>query len=65
MHTEDEPVDFSGLDDPTFLAERACLREQLENVPSNAADRAGLERLYEAMNREFDRRASAAWTTTS
>ena len=64
MRTEDEP-DFSGLDDPTFLAERACLRGQLENVPSNATGRAEMERLYEAMTREFDRRASAAWTATS
>jgi hypothetical protein len=64
MRTEDEP-DFSGLDDPTFLAERARLRDHLENAPGNAKGRAGLERLYEAMTREFDRRATAAWTKTS
>jgi hypothetical protein len=32
------------------------------HVPDNAVSREGLERLYEAMNREFDRRATAAWT---
>ena len=65
MHADDEPADFTRLDDPAFLAERARLRDRLEHVPDNAAGRAGLERLYEAMNREFDRRASAAWTMAS
>jgi hypothetical protein len=65
MHTDDEPADFTQLDDPAFLAERARLRDRLEHVPGNAVDRAGLERLYEAMNCEFDRRASAAWTAAS
>jgi hypothetical protein len=64
MHIKDETFDFSGLDDPTFLTARACLREQLENGPSNAPDRAGMERRYEAMNDEFDRRATAAWTAS-
>jgi hypothetical protein len=65
MHTDDAPPDFTKLDDPAFLAERARLRARLEHVPDNAASRAGLEQLYEAMNREFDRRATAAWTAAS
>lgn len=65
MNTDDAPADFTKLDDPAFLAERARLRARLEHVPDNAVSREGLERLYEAMNREFDRRATAAWTAAS
>jgi hypothetical protein len=57
-----EPDDFRELDDPAFLAERARLRGLLQHVSANAVDRARLERLYEAMNQEFDRRARIAWT---
>jgi hypothetical protein len=57
-----EPDDFRQLDDPAFLAERARLRGLLQHVSANAVDRARLERLYEAMNQEFDRRARIAWT---
>ena len=60
-----EPADFSELDDPAFLDERARVRERLEHVPENAIDRAGLERLYESMTQEFLRRARAAWSTAS
>jgi hypothetical protein len=60
-----EPADFSQLDDPAFLDERARLRDRLEHVPKNAIGRAGLERLYEAMTEEFLRRARVAWTTAS
>jgi hypothetical protein len=62
MQTDDSPTDFSRLDDPAFLAARARVRDLLEHVPENSLDRTGLELQYEAMNREFDRRASAAWT---
>jgi hypothetical protein len=65
MRADDELPDFSRLDDPAFLAERARVRIQLEHGPRDAADRVGLERLYEAMTVEFDRRASAAWTISS
>jgi hypothetical protein len=60
-----EPADFSQLDDPAFLDERARLRDRLEHVPQNATGRAGLERLYESMTDEFMRRARVAWTPTS
>jgi hypothetical protein len=48
-----ESADFTRLDDPAFLDERARLRERLEHVPENARGRAGLERLYEEMTEEF------------
>jgi hypothetical protein len=54
--------DFRHLDDPTFLDERARLRERLEHVPENAIGRAELERVYEAMTEEFCRRARIAWS---
>jgi hypothetical protein len=60
-----EPADFRQLDDPAFLAERARLRGVLEHVPENSVDRVKLQGLYEAMNREFDRRARIAWTEPS
>jgi hypothetical protein len=62
MQSDAEPADFTRLDDPAFLAERARVRGQLEQLTLNAAGRADLKRLYEAMDLEFDRRASAAWT---
>jgi hypothetical protein len=63
--TMSEPADFRQLDDPAFLAERARVRGLLEHVPTNAVDRTRLERVYEAMNQEFDRRARIAWTEVS
>jgi hypothetical protein len=61
MRKAEESADFTQLDDPAFLAERARVRARLAQVPDNSEGRAELERLYEAMNVEFDRRASAAW----
>lgn len=43
--------DFSEMDDPTFLAERARVREAI----------AALTERYEALTGEFDRRAAAQW----
>lgn len=54
--------DFMGLDDPQFLSARARLRQRLEDLPERHADRAELRRTYDAMTREFDCRASRAWT---
>jgi len=50
--------DFAKMTDPEFLAERARVREQLAHLPEAAAD---LTALYQRLNDEFDRRASAAW----
>ena len=53
--------DFAKLSDPAFLAERARVRDELEHE-SGAGGRADLQRVFDAMNREFDRRARIAWT---
>jgi hypothetical protein len=45
------------MDDPSFLAERRRVRTALETTPS-----AELTARYAALNDEFNRRASAAWT---
>ena len=62
MQTTDESLDFTHLDDPAFLAERARVRGLLEYDPQYAVGRARLERLYAAMTEEFLRRARIAWT---
>jgi hypothetical protein len=54
-------TDFSQLDDPAFLAERARVRTELANQ-GDIANRAELERLYDAMTEEFLTRASIAWS---
>lgn len=43
--------DFSGLNDPEFLAERRRVRETIE----------ALQEHYAKLNAEFDRRAMAKW----
>lgn len=59
----DEPAeaDFTQLDDPAFLSERARVRMQLEDpaAPAELAAR------YEALNDEFLRRARRAWAQPS
>jgi hypothetical protein len=50
--------EFAKTGDPEFLAERACVREQLERLPGVSAE---LAARYQRLNDEFDRRASAAW----
>jgi hypothetical protein len=54
--------DFRQLDDPDFLARRARLRTRLQHTPDNAVGRDQLERLYEQMTDELDRRARKSWT---
>ena len=65
MQASDEPSDYTQLDDPAFLDERARVRERLEHEPENAIGRPELERVYEAMTGEFLRRARIAWATAS
>jgi hypothetical protein len=60
MHGND-PYDFTQLDDPGFLAERARVRGLLEDQPRNSVRRAELEQVYAAMTEEFYRRARIAW----
>lgn len=52
MTTDDE---FTRLDDPAFLAERARVREEL----------AELTERYRKLNEEFDWRARSAWAPAS
>jgi hypothetical protein len=52
---------FTDLDDPGFLAERARVRGLLEYQPENSVGRAELERVYAAMTEEFCHRAAIAW----
>ena len=54
--------DFRLLDDPDFLASRARLRNRLEYTPYDAIGRDDLERLYDDMTDELDRRARASWS---
>jgi hypothetical protein len=68
MQTTEESPDFTHLDDPAFLDERARVRGLLEYEPQNTIDRTQrtqLERLYAAMTEEFLRRARIAWTPAS
>lgn len=60
-----EPVDFTQLADPEFLAERRRVREALERAPEESPGRARLAARYEAMSAEFDRRATRAWTAAT
>ena len=57
-----ETQEFSHLDDPSFLAERARVRDELANQ-GDATNRAELERRYEAMTDEFLNRARLAWSS--
>jgi hypothetical protein len=47
--------DFSQLDDPAFLAERSRVRQAIE----------ALTERQNALNAEFDRRATAMWNQDS
>ena len=57
--------DFTKLDDPSFLTERARLRGLLEDQAIDEAGRSELQQRYDAMTVEFCRRARIAWTSTS
>ena len=59
--SEDDP-DFGRMDDPEFLDERARLRDQLECLPLDHDDYGRLAARYRAMQEEFFRRASIAWS---
>ena len=60
-----EPSEFATLDDPQFLSARARLRQRLEDLPERHVDRARFQLTYDAMTREFDRRASRSWTQSA
>jgi hypothetical protein len=64
MH-DPPPDDFTQLDDPSFLMERARLRGLLEGQSVNEIGRAEMQQRYDAMTAEFYRRARIAWTRGS
>jgi uncharacterized protein (DUF3084 family) len=57
-HAENDPT---ALDDDQLISQRAALRARLEQLPQRARKRAALAQQYDALTREFDRRARAAW----
>jgi len=56
----EDDADFTRMDDPEFLAERARMRELLECLPLDHDDYGRLSARYRAMQEEFFRRASSA-----
>ena len=54
----EDDADFTRMDDPEFLAERARMRELLERLPLEHDDYGRLAARYRAMQEEFFRRAS-------
>jgi hypothetical protein len=56
--------DFTAMDDPEFLAERARVRDELEHTPEQAVS-LELAARYQRLNDEFIRRAQIAWTRAS
>ena len=65
MQANDEPADFSQLDDSALLSERARMRERLERLPPHSPERAILALVYDASTAEVNERARAAWTRPS
>jgi hypothetical protein len=57
-----EQDDFSQLDDPAFLAERARVREELERMPDHDQSPELVAR-FARLDAEFVRRARVVWTT--
>jgi hypothetical protein len=58
----EDDADFTRMDDPEFLDERARIRELLECLPLDHDDYGRLAARYRAMQEEFFRRASIAWS---
>jgi hypothetical protein len=56
----EDDADFTLMDDPEFLDERARIRDLLECLPLNHDDYGRLAARYRAMQEEFFRRASIA-----
>ncbi len=56
----EDDANFTRMDDPEFLDERARVRERLECLPLEHEDYGRLAARYRAMQEEFFRRASIA-----
>jgi hypothetical protein len=61
MTTQTAKSDLTKLDDDQLINQRATLRARLEQLRPNARKRAALAQQHDALTREFDRRARAAW----
>jgi hypothetical protein len=55
----EDDADFTRMDDPEFLDERARVRDLLERLPLDDDDYGRLAARYRAMQEEFFRRAFA------
>jgi hypothetical protein len=55
-------ADYEQLDDTAFIEERRHVREQLEQLPEQHPRRRTLAELSQMLDREFTRRARAAWS---
>jgi hypothetical protein len=58
---EQTAPDFTKLADPDLIAERRHMREKLAGLPPSHRDRARLAATLDALTRELDSRARAAW----
>ena len=56
-----ESDDFAKLDDPTFIAFRRRVREELEHTPEHEVS-PELAARFQKLDEEFLRRARIAWT---
>ena len=61
MTTPDAKPDLATLDDDQLISQRATLRARLEQLPPQARKRTALAQRHDALTREYDRRARAAW----
>jgi hypothetical protein len=61
MTTPDAKPELAALDDGQLISQRAALRSRLERLPPNARQRTALAQQHDALTREYDRRARAAW----
>jgi hypothetical protein len=57
----DQPPDFTKLDDSALLSARAQMRAELERLPLNSAAHAALVRVYDTSTAEVNDRARRAW----
>ena len=65
MQHQASDTDYRKLDDPEFLAERARVRELLEQTPEDAAEHDQLAEVFAGMDEEFIRRARCAWSNSA
>jgi hypothetical protein len=65
MNPDEEPPDFTQLDDTALLSTREQMRAELQRLPPHSADHTVLAARYEASLDELVERARKAWTRVS